>query len=197
MKWSHLVASGAIFGAAAVAGGAVLIASSGPGSPDNAGGSPFSVATLDAFDSLSPTQLPKIPPADNILRHAGNGTVYSAATADGVVGYLAELNSGDVCVIISRAGTFGSGCGNMADVAAGRVVLRLQFGEQDPAVFFGVTSNDVKTVAIGGAQVPVENNVWLATVGPGVSQYDLFGTNAVVTVHLSDDPLTEEPAPSD
>lgn len=197
MKFSRVIASGLIFGASAVVGGALLVATTGPDDSNDDRETPFSTEPLAAFQTLPPAQLPDIPPAKSIMQRVGEGTVYEAITAGEVTGYLVAGKSGGVCAIISQAGTFGSACGDMVDVATGRVVLRLQFAETDPAVFLGVAPNDARIVSIGNTDVPVENNMWLARVEPDVSRFTMSGAASSAIVQLGDEPSTEQPAPGD
>lgn len=195
MRLSRIMLSGALFGASAIGGGFLYAAATSPKSEGDA--AIFSTEPLHAFATLSPTSLPDSPVASNVMERLGNAKIYDAISVDGVTAYLASTADGRICAVVHEADTFGLGCGSIDDVAAGRVVLRLQFKDSDPSVFVGVASNDVTTAHAGGASATAANNMWVLVADSKQQEVTMSGDGKSLTVDLGPSgSVAEGPAPT-
>ena len=191
MKLSRTALAGLVFGAAAVAGGMIAVSSSG-----SDGVTTFSTSRLNILGTGRVAQLPAIDGIAAVKDIVGDGPLHVAASVSGVNTWVAETADGSICVVAEDSGGFAATCGSMDEVAAGRVVLRVQNRVTDPSVFVGVASNDVTAASVGSVDAVVNDNVWIAIAGPTDSTYSVTGPSGSVKVDMHiDAPVRSEPAP--
>lgn len=195
MKLTRIAIAGGIFGAAAIVGGLIAAATSG-GSGDDRAVPVFSQDRLAALDTTDRSALPRVEGIEAIDDLLNGAPVHLALSTDVATAWLAEMTDGSICVVARDTGGFAATCGDMQQVAAGAVVLRVQNRADDPTLFVGIAPNDLRGASVGGNSAVVDNNVWIATGSPSDDTYTVSSDVARVTIDMNaDTPLQSLPGP--